>query len=149
MHVRILEFYKNLKVEIEIAELNLILLKDKEKYLSSLVDKSKKKNIQNDIRATQIYINDLKNICHTLGKKVVEMIYINATNKEKIVFKDYILLEKSAKEIIEEYPKENFSAPVIYNIANKINSILAKIKVNDNNIFNILMKNKCVKTSCD
>ena len=74
MHVRILEFYKNLKVEIEIAELNLILLKDKEKYLSSLVDKSKKKNIQNDIRATQIYINDLKNICHTLGKKVVEMI---------------------------------------------------------------------------
>lgn len=138
MHVRILEFYKNLKVELEIAELSLELLKDKEKYLSSLIDKGKKLNVKNDIKATQIYINNLKELSHTLGKKIVNMIYVDGTNKERIVFKDYILLEKSAKEIINSYPEEHLTAQVIYNIANKIKSSLSKVKMNDNYIFNIL-----------
>ena len=140
MHPKILEFYKNLKIEIEITELNLSLLQEKQKYMSTLIDKTKSINLKNDIEATKVYINNLKKLAYTLGKKIINMIYTRATKREKIIFKEAIICEKSAQEIIELYPKENFSQQVIYNITSKLNNDIAKIKLENNNIYNIITK---------
>ncbi len=140
MHVRILEFYKNLRIEIEVAELNLKMLRDKENYLSTLVDISKKKSVKNDIDVTILYINRLKDLAFKLGKKIFDMIYVKASHKEKIIFKEAIINEKSANEIIKLYPEENFSRQVIYNVTSQIQTALAKIKLKDNDIYELLMK---------
>lgn len=140
MNVRILEFYKNLRMEIEVAELNLKMLRDKENYLSTLVDISKKKSVKNDIDVTILYINRLKDLAFKLGKKIFDMIYVKASHKEKIIFKEAIINEKSANEIIKLYPEENFSRQVIYNVTSQIQTALAKIKLKDNDIYELLMK---------
>ena len=140
MHVRILEFYKNLRIEIEVAELNLKMLRDMENYLSTLVDISKKKSVKNDIDVTILYINRLKDLAFKLGKKIFDMIYVKASHKEKIIFKEAIINEKSANEIIKLYPEENFSRQVIYNVTSQIQTALAKIKLKDNDIYELLMK---------
>lgn len=140
MHVRILEFYKNLRIEIEVAELNLKMLRDKENYLSTLVDISKKKSVKNDIDVTILYINRLKDLAFKLSKKIFDMIYVKASHKEKIIFKEAIINEKSANEIIKLYPEENFSRQVIYNVTSQIQTALAKIKLKDNDIYELLMK---------
>ena len=140
MHVRILEFYKNLRIEIEVAELNLKMLRDKENYLSTLVDISKKKSVKNDIDVTILYINRLKDLAFKIGKKIFDMIYVKASHKEKIIFKEAIINEKSANEIIKLYPEENFSRQVIYNVTSQIQTALAKIKLKDNDIYELLMK---------
>jgi hypothetical protein len=140
VHVRILEFYKNLRIEIEVAELNLKMLRDKENYLSTLVDISKKKSVKNDIDVTILYINRLKDLAFKLGKKIFDMIYVKASHKEKIIFKEAIINEKSANEIIKLYPEENFSRQVIYNVTSQIQTALAKIKLKDNDIYELLMK---------
>ena len=140
MHVRILEFYKNIRVEIEVAELNLKMLRDKEKYLSSLVDISKRKSVKNDIDVTILYINRLKDLAFKLGKKIFDMIYVKATHKEKIIFKEAIINEKSASEIIKLYPEENFSKQVIYNMTSQMQTALAKINLKENQIYELLMK---------
>lgn len=136
MEPQILSYYKKLKVELEVAKLNLELLKDKESYITNLLSKDKKENIKNDIKVTILYINKLKSNLKNLGELIVNLIYIKATNKEKIVFRDYIILEKSAKSIMEEHP--DITLNFIYNTAKNINKALSKIKIEDNNIWNII-----------
>nr|DAY29869.1 MAG TPA: hypothetical protein [Caudoviricetes sp.] len=116
------------------------MLRDKENYLSTLVDISKKKSVKNDIDVTILYINRLKDLAFKLGKKIFDMIYVKASHKEKIIFKEAIINEKSANEIIKLYPEENFSRQVIYNVTSQIQTALAKIKLKDNDIYELLMK---------
>lgn len=124
-------------MELEIAKLSLELLKDKSTYLSNLINRDKRENIKNDIKVTTLYINKLKEHLNKLGETLVNVIYVRANPKEKIVFREYMIREKSVKQIAKENPE--LSTAYIYKTINEINGALAKIKIKENNIWDIVV----------
>ena len=127
MHVVVLRYYKELRVQLEATKMMEELLLDQLDFLSTMIDEEKKLVIENRIKTIHTYFTKLKSKWKALYDMIDDKCYSTLTDTEKIVFIEKYMEGKTAREITEKHPSIN--TQTIYNICLKINKQLNSIKL--------------------
>lgn len=126
----VLYLYKTLKVELQCAIVQLDLLKDMKKYLSVLVDISKKIQLDYQIEKQIAYIELLEKKMKLVYYKIDEICYSKLYDKDKAVFKEIIINDLPPKEAKEGNLKMyKMTYKEILQRANRMLVVLSKCKV--------------------
>lgn len=125
----ILTLAKTYQLKIEISKEKMRMLISSRKYATTIVDVTKKKEIELQIKALNDYIVELEGAFEQFKQGLETFSYVLSNYKERIIFKEFILNDKSAKKIIQEHPDLELSEKTIYNIACQIKKELKHIKI--------------------
>lgn len=139
MDSKIISFYKEANIEVEIAKARLQIYEEKKKWLRYLVDKVKREGLENDIKVTKLYIQRLNELIDTIIRKLTDSFFAKVNRIEKIVMLHCILENKPEYEVVAMYPNDNLKEQTLKKIKGKINTALSKISISDDKIFSIVM----------